>query len=134
MSGEQNQQTTTTEEELALRAQIERTVDSVGGLIAAYQHRFKSHYKLAQKEWLLSKHSAALILLLTLIMSAMISTLWLITNGIIGAVLYKVGCPLWGLGSILLFFNVGIIIGLWQTINTLIQKIGFSRLISSFSD
>tara|TARA_R110002167_G_scaffold260869_6_gene467318 strand:- start:4374 stop:4775 length:402 start_codon:yes stop_codon:yes gene_type:complete len=133
MSGEQNQQTST-EEELALRAQIERTVDSVGGLIAAYQQRFKSHYKLGQKEWLLSKQSAALVLLLTLIMSAMISTLWLITNGVIGSVLYKVGCPLWGLGSILLLLNIGIIIGLWQTIKTLIQKIGFSRLISSFSD
>lgn len=133
MSSEQNQQTST-EEELALRAQIERTVDSVGGLIAAYQQRFKSHYKLGQKEWLLSKQSAALVLLLTLIMSAMISTLWLITNGVLGSVLYKVGCPLWGLGSILLLLNVGIIIGLWQTIKTLIQKIGFSRLISSFSD
>ncbi|MEP7702567.1 hypothetical protein [Paraglaciecola sp. 25GB23A] len=133
MSGEQNQQTST-EEELALRAQIERTVDSVGGLIAVYQQRFKSQYNLAQKEWVLSKQSAALILLLTLILSAMISTLWLITNGVIGSLLYKVGCPLWGLGSILLLFNVGIIIGLWQTIKTLIQKIGFSRLISSFSD
>jgi hypothetical protein len=133
MSGEQKQQTST-EEELALRAQIERTVDSVGGLIAAYQQRFTSHYKLAQKEWLLSKQSAALILLLTLIMSAMISTLWLIANGVIGSLLYKVGFPLWGLGCVLLLFNVGIIIGLWQTIKTLIQKIGFSRLIGSFSD
>jgi len=132
MSVDQESQTST-EEELALGAQIERTVDAVGGLITAYQQRFKSHYKLAQKEWLLSKQSVALILLLTLIMSAMISTLWLIINGVIGSLLFKAGCPLWGLGSILLLLNIGFIIGLWQTIQSLIHKIGFSRLINSLS-
>ena len=128
-----NEQPAPTEEQISLADQSQQVFDSVGAVLADCQQQWAARFSLAGKEWQLSKQSASMIVILCLMLAAILSTIWLISNLALGYMLYQAGLTIYVLCMCLLVLNLGLMFILWLTIKTLCLNIGFSRCLNSLT-
>lgn len=132
MSSE-DKQTAPTEEQATLAEQSQLVFDSVGAVFNDFQQQWSARFKLAGKEWQLTKQSASMVVILCLMLAAILSTVWLLGNLAIGFMLFETGLSVYMLCLSLMGVNIVLVLVLWQTIKTLCLNIGFSRCINSLS-
>ncbi|WP_340677360.1 hypothetical protein [Paraglaciecola sp.] len=128
-----NEQPASTEEQISLADQSQQVFDSVGAVLADYQQQWSARFSLASKEWQLTKQSVTIIVILCLMLAAILSTLWLISNVALGFMLYQSGLNVYILCLSLMTLNIGLMIIIWKTIKTLCKNVGFSRCINSLT-
>jgi hypothetical protein len=129
-----DQQQTSQAADTNLSADLLKAIDSTGGLISAYHQTWTARMDLAQKEWVLTKHAVSMVLVVTLVMSAVISSLWILVNVGLASALYQGGVAIWAISLVLMFINIGLLILLWKTLRHLLGNIGFSQLLTSLSN
>lgn len=115
----------------SLGDEAQRLIKAAELLFNGYKQQCSAHLDLAGKEWKLSKQAVSMILMLTLFLSAVLSTLWILCNVALGSVLYQLGWPIYALSSILILLNILLMLVLWKTINSLANRVGFSRSFAS---
>lgn len=114
-----------------LGAEAQQLLHSAELLVDGYKQKCSAHLNLASKEWKLTKQSVSMLLMLTLFMSAVLSSLWIVCNVALGSVLYQLGWPIYALSLSLIVVNLILLFVLWTTINALANKVGFSRSIAA---
>lgn len=129
----EKQQSDPTDTDASLGSEAQQLLKSMSLMIKSYQQQYASHLTLAGSEWKLSKQATSMILLLTLFMSAVLSSLWILCNVALGSVLHHLDWPIYALSLALMALNVGLLIILWKTVQTLLSKVGFSRSIAAFN-
>ncbi|MDP5031322.1 MAG: hypothetical protein NWQ54_15795 [Paraglaciecola sp.] len=115
----------------SMGADVKQLLDSADLLIDGYKDKYSAQVNLASKEWKLSKQSLSMLLMLTMFMSAVLASLWILFNVALGSVMHNAGWPLYLLSSVLIVLNLLLLFVLWRTINSLADRVGFSRSISA---
>lgn len=128
---EPTNQTAPNDSDASLGAEAQALMQSMGLVFNSYQQRCVAHLNLAGKEWQLSKQAVSMILLLTLFMSAVMSCLWILCNVALGSMLHNMGWPLYALSLSLMALNIALLMVLWTAINSLANRVGFSRSIAA---
>ena len=130
---DKKEQAAPSEEQMSLAAQSQQILDSVGVVISDFQQQWAARFNLAAKEWQLSKQSASMVVILSLMLAAVLSTVWLISNLALGFMLFQAGLGVYILSLCLLVLNISLMLVLWLTIKKLCRNIGFSRFIDTLS-
>jgi hypothetical protein len=129
-----NEKAASTEDKTSLGAQSQLALDSVGAVFSDFQQQWAARFSLAGKEWQLTKQSASMVVIMCLMLAAILSTIWLLSNLAMGYMMFQAGLSVYGLCFCLVTLNIGLMIVLWLTIKKLCLNIGFSRCINSLTD
>ena len=130
---DKQEQPASTDEDATLVAQSQLVLDSVGAVFSDLKQQWSARFSLAGKEWQLSKQSASMTVILCLMLAAVLSTVWLLSNLAMGYMLFQAGLSIYILFLSLVILNIALMLVLWHTIKNLCKNIGFSRCINSLT-